>query len=658
MEQNQSKINLRCFLDAKETLIPNALKYTSLAQGTKKENATAQVQGTNSLVLTNNNQKLVLLCGGGSGHEPAHSGYVAPYVLSASVNGGVFASPSSGDVFKVIQNLSKNSSEILMIVKNYQGDKVTFGLAKLKTESAGEEIFAEGQKPKVRILVVGDDCGLIDRTQEGAIGEEWREEARGVAGTIFVYKILGYWARRWLESHEDSTHFTRYQALLGKQEEEAEASVDGLINLGEAIMSKGGLLSIGCCLRRCDLFGAPDNTSEDPDVPYGSIELGVGIHGEKGLKQIPYSGISSIIQEMVLSLKNSALKMDQDADLEAKEYVLMVNNLGAVSQLEMGCITQAALASLAENGLKVTHACQGTFMSSLNMNGFSLTLLHLKPELKEVILEALQHKTGTPFNIVDLSQCRSNLVDGAEEQEQEAEQAGEGGQQDLTYRVLDKLFAELRKHEADLNKWDKETGDGDLGDSVANVVDELSKLIKTSQFLQAKTLAQKLFLIGDSLSENMGGTSGPLYAAFVYGIAEVLNSKAEEAKGAGLSQVLKAALNNGNQKVSALGGAGFEERTMLYVLNKAYENWSFEGVDFSALGQQAAEANAELLAGLDKALTQYCAEVRDIAPTRGRSRYLKDRVLGLEDPGCELVRIWMTTLLRIWVEVSGSDEDQ
>ncbi|NVK35154.1 MAG: dihydroxyacetone kinase subunit DhaK [Rhodobacteraceae bacterium] len=262
--------------------------------------------------------KVALISGGGSGHEPAHAGFVGKGMLTAAVCGDVFASPSVDAVLAAILAVT-GPKGCLLIVKNYTGDRLNFGLAAERARAFGH---------KVDMVVVDDDVALPDVPQ-----------ARGVAGTLFVHKIAGALA-------------------------EQGANLETITKSAKRIISKS--YSIGMSLDTCTVPGSP----KENRIPSGKAELGLGIHGEAGFEQVAYEGASAAIAAVTDKLKTS---------MSDKPHVALVNNLGAGSVLEMSILTHELLKSAIGTNIKWLVG-PASMMTSLDMHGFSVSLLEASEE--------------------------------------------------------------------------------------------------------------------------------------------------------------------------------------------------------------------------------------------------------------------------------------
>ncbi|GLK72060.1 dihydroxyacetone kinase subunit DhaK [Ancylobacter dichloromethanicus] len=260
--------------------------------------------------------KVAVVSGGGAGHEPSHAGFVGRGLLTAAVSGEIFASPSVEAVLTAIRAVTGECG-CLLIVKNYTGDRLNFGLA-------AERARAEGFR--VEMAIVADDIALPDIPQP-----------RGVAGTLFVHKIAG--------------HLAEAGADLATVAEAARAAAADIASLGVSLSS-------------CSIPGQPFEARLGAEEG----ELGLGIHGEPGVERIPLLPAGDIV---ALMSERLAARLDTAAD-----YALLINNLGAVPPLEMSLIAEALLASPLGRGVKLVIG-PAALMTALNMNGFSLSYLRL-----------------------------------------------------------------------------------------------------------------------------------------------------------------------------------------------------------------------------------------------------------------------------------------
>jgi dihydroxyacetone kinase len=300
------------FINTRENIVTEAVDGVVAASGGKL----ARLDGYPHIrvVVRNdwNKSKVALVSGGGSGHEPAHAGFVGPGMLTAAVCGDVFASPSVDAVLAGILAVT-GPSGCLLIVKNYTGDRLNFGLAAERARAFGLN---------VEMVVVDDDIALPHLPQ-----------ARGVAGTLFVHKIAGALAE------------------VGGDLETIAAAARKVIS---------GIKSIGMSLDTCTVPGSP----KEDRIPPGMAELGLGIHGEAGVEQVAFNGARDAVTAMVEKLS---------ANLENKAHIALVNNLGGASVIEMSVILYELIHS--EIGDRISHVIgPAAMMTSLDMKGVSISL--------------------------------------------------------------------------------------------------------------------------------------------------------------------------------------------------------------------------------------------------------------------------------------------
>ncbi len=260
--------------------------------------------------------RVAVISGGGAGHEPSHAGFVGAGMLTAAVSGEIFASPSVDAVLTAIRAVTGKSG-CLLIVKNYTGDRLNFGLA---AEKARAEGFG------VEMVIVADDIALPEIIQP-----------RGVAGTLFVHKIAGHLA--------DS----------GKPLSEVAAA---------ARAASGDIVSLGVSLSSCSIPGQAHEERLGP----GEGELGLGIHGEPGVEKIALKSAAELVAVMAERLA-ATLPV-------SSSFALLINNLGAVPPLEMGLIADVVLTSSLASRVTMVIG-PAALMTALNMNGFSLSLIRL-----------------------------------------------------------------------------------------------------------------------------------------------------------------------------------------------------------------------------------------------------------------------------------------
>uniref|UniRef100_A0A667YR64 Triokinase/FMN cyclase n=1 Tax=Myripristis murdjan TaxID=586833 RepID=A0A667YR64_9TELE len=410
--------------------------------------------------------RVALLSGGGSGHEPAHAGYIGSGMLSAAVAGGVFASPPPASILAAIlclHNAGTVPSGVLLIVKNYTGDRLNFGLAAEQARNHGVA---------VDMVIVADDCAFNQPSKAGR---------RGLCGTVFAHKLAGALA-------------------------EEGCSLDQIVTKMTEVLK--GIGTLGVSLSPCSVPGCLPSF----ELPPGDMELGLGIHGEPGIKRSKLASADEVVKTMIDHMTNP----DSQSHLPLKSgdnVVVCVNNLGALSCLEMAVVTRAAINCLEVRGVVVARVMSGSFMTSLEMAGVSLTLMKADQD----VLRLFDAKTSAPAWPNLSSVCvsgRDYTTDppamGTRPQD---DTHSEGPLSPVMRKALENVCSTLLQQQEELNSLDRAAGDGDCGNTHA----QAAKAIQ--EWLQSHVVpgcpGQLLSVLAGLVQEKMGGSSGALYSLFL-----------------------------------------------------------------------------------------------------------------------------------------------
>ncbi len=292
----------------------------------KLENATVLVRANSPV-----QGKVALVSGGGSGHEPSHGGYVGKGMLDGAVAGAVFTSPTPDQVYEAIKAVDSGNG-VLLVIKNYTGDVMNFEMAKDMAEMEGIQVST---------VVVNDDVAVENSTYTAG--------RRGIAGTVFIHKLAGAKA----ETGASLDEVTRV----------AEKVIDNVRSMG---------MSISSCI--VPAAGKPNFTLDENEM-----EIGMGIHGEPGTHREEIKTSDEITEHLVN-------KILDDMRLEdGTEVAVMVNGLCSTPLMELYIVNKKVNEMLTEKGIKIHKTFVGEFMTSLEMAGFSVTLLKLDDELKELL---------------------------------------------------------------------------------------------------------------------------------------------------------------------------------------------------------------------------------------------------------------------------------
>lgn len=483
--------------------------------------------------------RVAVISGGGSGHEPAHAGFVGKGMLTAAVCGDVFASPSVDAVLNAIVAVTGDRG-CLLIVKNYTGDRLNFGLAAEKAKRYGL---------KVEMVIVADDIALPDNKQP-----------RGIAGTALVHKIAGYAAEQ--------------GKSLSEVHEIARQACDSVWSLGLA-------------METCNLPGSEDDEGR---IQRGQVELGLGIHGEPGASTVDSHNSQQLIETLVAPLK---------AQAGSDRVAVLINNLGGVSALEMALLTK----ELAHSSLKDQIAYligPAPLVSSLDMKGFSLSLLRLNETFEKAInadVQTVGWQKPVPFAPIK-TQRHSPVYTQLEIEPSDNPQVK---------AVVLAAVQTLTGLENRLNALDAKVGDGDTGSTFAEGAREIARLLEQSK-LPLNNTAQLLQLVGERLATVMGGSSGVLMSIFFTAAGQAVHD----------GKPLPDALLRGLKQMKHYGGADLGDRTLIDALQPALEALQAQGLEAAVA---AAKKGAADTATMQKA-------------GAGRSSYVNSQNLeGVTDPG-------------------------
>ena len=291
-----------------------------------------RVEGADVVVRVKKGEKVALVSGGGSGHEPSHGGFVGKGMLDGAVAGAVFTSPTPDQVYEAVKAVDSGKG-VSLVIKNYTGDVMNF-------EMAAEMAAADGIE--VEKVVVADDVAVENST--------WTVGRRGIAGTVFVHKIAGAKA-------EDG-------GSLAEVKEVAEKVI-------------ANVRSMGMALSPCTVPAAGKPSFE---LGEKEVEIGMGIHGEPGTHREEIKTADEIVMHLLDKI------LAEDIVHSGDEVAVLVNGLGATPLMELYVANRKVAEILAEKGIKTVKTFVGNYMTSLEMAGFSISVLKLDAEMKELLL--------------------------------------------------------------------------------------------------------------------------------------------------------------------------------------------------------------------------------------------------------------------------------
>ncbi|MGW0532369.1 dihydroxyacetone kinase family protein [Streptomyces sp. NPDC003032] len=519
---------------------------------------------------------VALVSGGGSGHEPLHTGLLGRGGLDAVCPGEIFASPHNRQIYEASADAAK-SGGVLHIVKNYTGDVINFQIA-------AERLRHDGIP--VATVLVDDD--LATDSADSATGR------RGTAATVVVEKLLGAAADR-------------------------GATLEELAELGRRIVAASRSVAVAARAQTSPTTLAPAFT-----LDAGTLDYGVGIHGERGTRTIARPATGDLVRRMTDDLL--------DALPEGPSEVLaLVNGLGATTELELHAISVLLNDELTARGIRPVLLVPGTFTAALDMAGFSLTLTRLEEGWAELWTAptrtplVLPRPTLTPDGPVD------GLVDGPVKPAQEpVSSPADTAAAPITSgnrALLDRYALTVTQVRDNLTKLDQLVGDGDFGDNLAGGVRRAVKLADERGLGGTAALAEAFL-------NDVGGTSGPLFGLLFQHLASATPTD-DRAPSVG---ALARAAEEGFAAIHRVGGANPGDCTLVDALAPAAEALAASARDEAAEAPLTDAAQAAIRGALATA---------SLRPRRGRASYVGDHALGVPDPGALAVALLFMALADI-----------
>lgn len=542
-----------------------------------------------------NENKVSLISGGGSGHEPAHAGFVGKGMLDAAVCGDIFASPSQIQVYQGIKAVSSNKG-VLMIIKNYSGDMMNFKNGAALALEDGIE---------VDYVRVNDDIAVEDSLY--TVGR------RGVAGTVLVHKIAGAAAEEGWELKQ-----------VKDAAEKAAANVR----------------SIGVALNSCTILA-----NGSPAFPLGKdeIEYGVGIHGEPGIRRENMVSADELAERMTEDLLRD-LEIDGEG-LIPTEIALLVNGFGSTPLQELYLFNNSVIREMHRKNIKICRVFVGNYMTSIDMEGVSLTVLKLDDQLKTLLskeCEAPAFKVEGPVESVEYIDINdSNEVKPVsfmtETKKEHAVLKDQVLSVDNMIYLVDKMSEIIIENEVPFCELDSYAGDGDFGMSIAKGFKQLKREWKT--ILDQEDLNIGTFLDACSLviMEYCGGASGPIWGSAFRAAGKAVDGKLDLTVGefaAMLQAVVKGIQTTGERSFGR--GAVVGDKTLVDALVPCADSWS----ESAAAGEDFKTAFAKGAA----AAVEGANQTREFVARMGRAGTVGERSLGYPDAGAYALGVIFTEL--------------
>ena len=540
-----------------------------------------------------NPDKVSLISGGGSGHEPAHAGYVGLGMLDAAVCGDVFASPSQIQVYQAIKE-TKSKKGTLLIIKNYSGDVMNF--------KNGAALAAE-EGIDVDYVKVSDDIAVSDSLY--TVGR------RGVAGTVLVHKIAGAAAEN--------------GCSLEEVKQAAQSAADAVRSLGFAYSS--------CTV---PAKGSPTfNIGED------EMEYGVGIHGEPGIRRENIVSADKMAERML----NAILK---DLDVEKEnEVVLLVNGFGSTPLQELYIFSDALLKCLVQRKVNVYRSFAGNFMTSIDMLGASVSVMKLDGTLKKYLdmpSEALAFRVDGPVPPIRYRSVSTRENENVPEEFTRESSWGEVKENRISLNNIKYMVAEMAecilKNEVAFCELDSFAGDGDFGMSVAKGFLQLKREWDMILTEEAETIGEFLKACSLVIMEYCGGASGPIWgSAFrAAGFQAGDRVSLDTSEFAAMMQAAVVGIQKTGER-SFGRGAVVGDKTLIDALVPCVDSLNASSDSGSSVKEMLKKGAAAAVEGAEK--------TAGFAARMGRAGVVGKRSLGHPDAGAYALGV-------IFTEVSGS----
>lgn len=555
-----TSVSPRSFRNDPHGFLPQALAGFVASHPDAVWNPAGYISRRTPVVDVNGRPAVAVISGGGSGHEPMHAGFLGAGMLAAAVPGLMFTSPNAVQVTEATRAADAGRG-VVHVVKNYTGDVINFRVARQGLPEV-----------ETREVIVADDVATTSDSGPGR---------RGTGATILIEKIAGASAYR----GDDVDEVTRLARVAAENSRSMAAA-----------LTPGHL---------------PTSGRYTFDLGEGEMEVGVGIHGEAGVER---TGVTSA-HETVARLSGAVV---DDLGLGEGDRVLcLVNGLGATTNLELDLVFDEVLRHLADRRISVARSIVGSYVTSVNMAGVSVTLTRLDDADGDTLVELMDAPTAAPAWPVTLgvdpTPADATMV---------VPEDVPGTADSAVNQWLTDFVAGVTAAVDDLTELDRLAGDGDFGTNMEAAFGDLPTPVKGTDGEVLAALGSRLFI-------RAGGTSGAVFGTM---FREMATTAAQGASAALTAGELAEALTRAADAVTELGGAKPGDRTMVDALVPAAE---------AARAVAAADPDAAPdLAAVHTAAIAGARSTAKITASKGRASYLGERARGVIDPGA-LVVAWL-----------------
>ncbi|WP_176344257.1 dihydroxyacetone kinase subunit DhaK [Priestia aryabhattai] len=545
-----------------------------------------------------NKNKVSIISGGGSGHEPAHAGYVGKGMLDAAVCGDVFASPSQIQIYQAIKETASDKGTLL-VIKNYSGDMMNFKNAAYLAEEDGIQ---------VDYVKVDDDIAVQDSLY--TVGR------RGVAGTVLVHKIAGAAAERGYD--------------LSKVKEAAESAI-------------ANVKSIGIGLTSCTV---PAKGTPTFEIAEDEMEFGVGIHGEPGIRREKIISADELAERMV-----TALLKEIGIEDGKGEVAVLINGFGSTPLQELYLLNHSVIRELSRRKVTIARTFVGNYMTAIDMAGASISIMKLDENLKSLLSEecdtpALKIKGEVPAVTYDeiIGSVEAPKVSYEVQTNKEYSVVTENR---LTLNniifMVDQMSECIIRNEIPFCELDSHAGDGDFGMSVAKGFKQLKA--EWHEILENKSNDIGNFLEACSIviMEHCGGASGPIWGSAFRAAGKNTESKTELTltEFAGMIQAsVKGIQATGERSFGR--GAVVGDKTLIDALVPYADTLTSSAAEGESLKHALVKAAEAAVEG--------AKSTEQIVARMGRAGTVGERSLGYPDAGAHGLGVIFTEVAQVMQE--------
>ncbi|RGX08183.1 dihydroxyacetone kinase subunit DhaK [Paraclostridium sordellii] len=537
--------------------------------------------------------KVSIISGGGSGHEPAHAGFVGKGMLDAAVCGDVFASPSQIQVYQSIKSTASDKGTLL-IIKNYSGDMMNFKNAAYLASEDGI---------KVDYVRVEDDIAVEDSLY--TVGR------RGVAGTVFVHKIAGA------------------AAELGKSLEDVKSI---------AQKAADNVRSLGFALTSCTV---PAKGTPTFELGEDEIEFGVGIHGEPGIRREKMASADDLAKKMV-----DAILKDMNIVGNNEEVAILINGFGGTPLQELYLLNNSVYRELSKKNIKINRAFVGNYMTSIDMEGASISILKLDDELKNLLSQVSDtpaFKVSGPVESVEYvdiyedNKCTENATFEVETNLDFSKIENNILTLDNMIYIVDKMSEVIIKNEVPFCELDAHAGDGDFGMSVAKGFKQLKREWKEITSNEKLSIGEFLNDCSMIIMEHCGGASGPIWGSAFRSAGKSIGNK-KEINVKDFADMMKASVK-GIQSTGERSfgrGAVVGDKTLVDALVPCANSWEISAKNNDSFKEAFVKGAKEAVKG--------AKSTEQIVARMGRAGTVGERSLGYPDAGAYGIGVIFTEI--------------